>query len=74
MGVSCLIGRTEIEKSDGIPKPVDGPSKPCGEKLSRGITGDESWFAYSIESDAMFASSPAEMIPKFRASILCKKL
>jgi hypothetical protein len=28
------IGRTNIEKSDGIPKSVDDPSKPCGEKLS----------------------------------------
>jgi hypothetical protein len=28
-------GPTEIEKSDGIPKSVDHPSKPCEEKLSR---------------------------------------
>jgi hypothetical protein len=25
------------------------------------ITGDQSWFAYSIESDAIFGSSPAEV-------------
>jgi hypothetical protein len=28
------------------------------------ITGDESWFGYFIESDAMFASSPAEVTPR----------
>jgi hypothetical protein len=32
------------------------------EKSFQGIiTGDESWFAYLIESDAMFASSLAEV-------------
>jgi hypothetical protein len=38
------------------------------------ITGDQSWFAYSIESDAMFASSPAEVIPRVRSSVSCKKV
>jgi hypothetical protein len=35
------------------------------------VTGDESWFASLIESDAMFASSPAEVTPRVRSSILC---
>jgi hypothetical protein len=67
------IGRTEIEKRDEIIKSVDHPRKLCGEKLSGIIAGDESWFAYLIESDAMFASSPAEVTPRVRPSISCKK-
>jgi hypothetical protein len=35
------------------------------------ITADESWFAYLIESDAMFASSHAEVAPRVRPSISC---
>jgi hypothetical protein len=38
------------------------------------ITGDESWFASLIESDEMFASSPAEVTPKVRSLIFFKKL
>jgi hypothetical protein len=34
MGAPYPISRTEIEKSDGISKSVDHPSKSCGEKLS----------------------------------------
>jgi hypothetical protein len=34
MAASDPIGPREIEKSDGIPKAVAHPSKPCGEKLS----------------------------------------
>jgi len=45
------------------------------EKTVQGIVpGDESWFAYLIESDAMFASSPAEVTPRVRPSISCKKV
>jgi hypothetical protein len=33
-GCPYPIGRTEIEKNDGIPKSVDHPDKSCGEKLS----------------------------------------
>jgi hypothetical protein len=40
---------------------------------SQGIMiGDESWFAYFLESDTMFATSPAEMITTLRLSISCK--
>jgi RIO-like serine/threonine protein kinase len=35
MGDPYPISRTEIEKSDEIPKSVDYLSKPCKEKLSR---------------------------------------
>jgi hypothetical protein len=34
MSAPYPIGRTRIEKSNGIPKSVDHPSKPCAEKLS----------------------------------------
>jgi hypothetical protein len=36
------------------------------------ITGDKSWLAYLIESDAMFASFPVEMTPRVWASISSK--
>jgi hypothetical protein len=38
------------------------------------ITGDESWFAYLIESDAMFASSPAEVTQRSDHQFRAKKL
>jgi hypothetical protein len=34
MSATYPLSRTEIEKSDGISKFVDHPSKFCGEKLS----------------------------------------
>jgi hypothetical protein len=34
MGIPCPIGRTKNEKSGGIPKSVEHPSKPCREKFS----------------------------------------
>jgi hypothetical protein len=69
-----LIGQREIEKSDGILKSFDHPRKPCGEKCSGGITDDESWFACLIESDAIFAFSPAEVASMARPSISSKKV
>jgi hypothetical protein len=38
------------------------------------IRGDESWFTYLIESEAMFTSSPVEMTATVRPSISCKKV
>jgi hypothetical protein len=45
------------------------------EKNFQGIvTGDESWFAYLIESDVMVASSSAEVNPRIQRAISCKKV
>jgi hypothetical protein len=73
IGASYPISRTEIEKRDGISKSVDHPRKLCGEKVSGIIAGDESRFAYLIESDAIFPSSPCPQWPdhQFRARELC---
>jgi hypothetical protein len=38
------------------------------------FTGDESWLAYSIESNAMLASSPVEVMPTVRPLISRKKV
>jgi hypothetical protein len=38
------------------------------------FTGDESWLAYLIESNAMLAFSPVEVAPTVRSSISHKKV
>jgi hypothetical protein len=38
------------------------------------ITEDEPWFAYLVECDAMFESSPAQVIPRVRAISSSKKV
>jgi hypothetical protein len=42
--------------------------------FSRIVTGDESWFLYSLQSDHMFATSREEVIPRIKATIGAQKV